>query len=43
MRKVDETNLDTEVILGREKVVRLRDLAPYSEWPAPLSERGGEP
>lgn len=29
MRQVDEANLDTEVILETDKVVKLRDLLPY--------------
>ena len=36
MRRVDEANLETEVILGKEKVAKLKELLPYHEWPAPL-------
>ncbi len=36
MKQVDEANLDTDVILGKDKVVKLRELLPYSEWPEPL-------
>jgi cytidine deaminase len=37
MRQIDPTNLDTEVILGRDRAVRLRELLPFSEWPEPMS------
>jgi cytidine deaminase len=36
VRQVDPANLDTEVVLGRRRSVKLRDLLPLSEWPAPL-------
>jgi cytidine deaminase len=36
MKQVDRANLDTDVILGKDKVVKLRELLPYSEWPEPL-------
>lgn len=32
MKQIDEGNLDTEVILGLDKVVKLRDLLPYHNW-----------
>jgi cytidine deaminase len=32
IRQVHEDNLETEVILGRDKVVRLADLLPYHDW-----------
>lgn len=37
IRQVDARNLETEVILGRDKVVKLKELLPYNEWPEPLS------
>ena len=37
MRQVDEGNLEAEVILGRDKVVKLKELLPYNEWPEPAS------
>jgi len=37
MRSVDEANLDSEVVLGRNETSRLRDLLPRHEWPTPLS------
>jgi cytidine deaminase len=37
MRRIHEGNLDTEVVLGREHAVKLRDLLPYHEWPQPLA------
>jgi cytidine deaminase len=36
IRQIDEANIDTEVILGRERSARLRDLLPFNEWPDPL-------
>lgn len=36
MRQIDQTNLDSEVILGRNDVKKLKDLIPYYEWPQPL-------
>jgi cytidine deaminase len=36
IRQVDPANLDTEVVLGRRRSARLRDLLPLTEWPAPL-------
>jgi len=32
----DEENLNAQVVLGRQKTVRLKELLPFSEWPAPL-------
>jgi cytidine deaminase len=36
IRQVDPANLDTEVVLGRRRSAKLRDLLPLTEWPAPL-------
>jgi cytidine deaminase len=36
IRDINEDNLETNVILGRYKVVKLKDLLPYHEWPEPL-------
>jgi cytidine deaminase len=36
IRQVDPANLDTEVVLGRQRSARLRDLLPVTDWPAPL-------
>lgn len=36
MRAVDEANLEAEVILGKDKLEKLKDLLPYHEWPEPL-------
>lgn len=36
MRQIDPANLDTEVVLGRGRTARLRELLPAHEWPAPL-------
>lgn len=32
MRQVDEANLETEVILDKDKTVKLKDLLPYHDW-----------
>lgn len=32
MYQIDEENLKTEVILGNDKVVTLKDLLPYFDW-----------
>ena len=37
MRQVDEGNLEAEVIVGRDRVVKLKELLPYNEWPEPAS------
>lgn len=39
LRQIDEANLETEVVLGTDKVQKLRDLLPYHEWPEPLDQR----
>jgi cytidine deaminase len=36
IRQIDEGNLDAEVILGRDRVVKLKELLPYNEWPGPV-------
>jgi cytidine deaminase len=36
MRRIDEANLDTEVVLGRDTAASLRDLLPHHAWPEPL-------
>ncbi len=36
IRQVDPGNLDTRVVLGRNRSVPLRDLLPFNEWPSPL-------
>lgn len=33
IRQVNPANLDTDVILARDRVVKLRDLLPFHEWP----------
>ena len=37
MRQIDEGNLDTVVIVGKDEVSKLKDLLPRSEWPRPLA------
>lgn len=36
MRCIDDANLDAEIILGRSRVARLRELLPEHAWPEPL-------
>ncbi len=36
MRQIDQGNLESEVILGRNDVRKLKDLIPYYEWPRPI-------
>jgi len=36
IRQIDDGNLETEVVLGRDKVVKLKELLPYYEWPEPV-------
>ncbi len=36
--QIDEANLETEVVLGKDKVVKLKELLPYYEWPEPLEQ-----
>lgn len=38
MRGIEENNLEAEVVLGRRKSAKLKDLIPYFEWPKPLDE-----
>ena len=36
IRRVDKSNLETEVVLGKDNVVKLKELLPHYEWPMPL-------
>src|SRR5262249_28475726 len=36
IRQIDPANIDTEVVLARDSTMRLGDLLPLNEWPAPL-------
>jgi cytidine deaminase len=36
MRDINEDNLETDVILGWDEAVKLKDLLPHHEWPEPL-------
>jgi cytidine deaminase len=36
IRQIDEANLETDVVLGKEKVLKLKELLPYYAWPEPL-------
>jgi hypothetical protein len=37
IRQIDPGNLDTEVLLGRDRSTGLRELLPFHEWPEPLN------
>jgi cytidine deaminase len=37
IRQVSEDNLETNVILGCDTVVKLKELLPYHAWPDPLT------
>lgn len=34
IRQMSNSNLETDVILGRDNIVKLEELLPYHEWPA---------
>jgi len=34
IRQIDPANLDTEVVLGRTRSARIRELLPHNEWPS---------
>src|SRR5690349_3398401 len=36
IRQIDEANLETDVLLGKDKVRKLKELLPYHEWPESL-------
>ena len=38
IRQIDEGNLETEVVLGNDKVLKLKELLPYHEWPEPKTD-----
>jgi cytidine deaminase len=38
IRQVDDANLNTEVVLGRDTTRPLRELLPFHQWPTPLAE-----
>ena len=37
-RQVDPGNIDSEVVLGRDRTATLRELLPAHEWPPPLGD-----
>lgn len=37
IRQIDEANLETDVVLGKDKLLKLKELLPYHEWPEPLA------
>src|SRR5215213_5086252 len=36
IRQIEEGNLETQVVLGRHKSMKLKELLPYHEWPEQL-------
>ena len=40
LRQIDAGNIDTTVVLGRDRSAPLRDLLPEHGWPAPLDGGG---
>lgn len=38
IHQIDSANLDTQVVLGRDRSTPLRDLLPAHDWPQPLDE-----
>jgi cytidine deaminase len=38
IRQVDDANLNTEVVLGRDTARPLRELLPFHQWPTPLAD-----
>jgi cytidine deaminase len=36
IRQIDPANIDTEVVLGRDKLATVRELLPFNEWPSAL-------
>jgi cytidine deaminase len=36
IRQIDEANLEADVLLGKDKVRKLKELLPYHEWPESL-------
>jgi cytidine deaminase len=36
IRQIDESNLDTEVVLGKNETMLLKELLPRYRWPEPL-------
>ena len=38
IRQIDDGNLDTDVVLGRHNVLKLKDLLPFHAWPQPLDD-----
>lgn len=39
MRDINDDNLGTDVVLDRNKVIKLKDLLPHHEWPKPFDRR----
>lgn len=39
IRQIDESNLEAEVILGRNESAKLKELLPFHKWPTPLEPK----
>lgn len=39
MRNIDKQNLETDVVLGKNDIQKLKDLIPYHEWQEPLDTK----
>jgi cytidine deaminase len=37
IRQIDPSNIDTEVVLSRDRLATVRELLPFNEWPSPLA------
>ena len=38
MRQINPENLETDIILGKDKVKKLKDLIPFHEWPGQFEQ-----
>lgn len=36
MRSIDDSNLESEIVLSKKRVARLKELLPAHEWPQPI-------
>ena len=39
MLQIDAANLETDVVLGKDKALKLKELLPYHGWPEPLEHQ----
>jgi cytidine deaminase len=38
IHQMDKNNIDTEVVIGKSKTLKLSELLPYTDWPRPLKD-----